>query len=244
MKKKFIMATSTAALVLMAGAPAYAESGASFTHEGRFDLNLGKVTRILEHKDKDKGNDSDEKHERKEARKEHATSTVSVHGSVTAMSGTTITVLGRNDVVYTVNAANAEIEHGTLADIAVGDFIKVKGTIEGSVIIAKEIEEKEMGDKERERNAIFERLNDLRVGIVTALTPTGFTIARFGSGTTTVTTNASTTVKAPGKDATSTIAVGSKVIVGGSTSTSDSITANFVLVLNKGLGWMKHWFGR
>ncbi len=240
MKKKYIMATSTAALVLMAGAPAYAESGASFMHEGRLDLNLGKVTRVLEHKDK--GND--EKRDRKEERKEHATSTVGVHGSVTAVSGTTITVLGKNDVVYTVNAANAEIEHGTLADIAVGDIIKVKGTIEGSVIIAKEIEEKEMGDKERERNAIFERLNDLRVGIVTAITPTGFTIARFGTGTTTVTTNASTTVKAPGKHATSTIAVGSKVIVGGSTSTPDSITANFVLVLNKGLGWMKHWFGR
>ncbi|TSC61322.1 MAG: hypothetical protein Athens041674_810 [Parcubacteria group bacterium Athens0416_74] len=241
MKKKFIMATSTAALVLMAGAPAYAESGASFMHEGRLDLNLGKVTRILEHKDK--GN-NEEKRDRKEERKEHAAGTVGIHGSVTAVSGTTITVLGKNDVVYTVNAANAEIEHGTFADIAVGDTVKVKGTINGSVITATEIEEKEVGDKERERNAIFERLNDLRVGIVTAITPTGFTIARFGSGTTTVTTDASTTVKAPGKHATSTIAVGSKVIVGGSTSTPDSITANFVLVLNKGLGWLKHWFGR
>jgi hypothetical protein len=244
MKKKFIMATSTAALVLMAGAPAYAESGASFMHEGRLDLNLGKVTRILERKDKDNDERRDERRDRKEDRKEHATSTVGVHGSVTAISSTTITVLGKNDVVYTVNAANAEIEHGTLADIAVGDTVKVKGTLEGSVITATEIEEKEVGDKERERNAIFERLNDLRVGIVTAITPTGFTIARFGSGTTTVTTNASTTVKAPGKHSTSTIAVGSKVIVGGSTSTSDTITANFVLVLNKGLGWVKHWFGR
>lgn len=239
MKKKFIMATSAAALVLMAAAPAYAESGASFKHEGRFDLGLGKVTRLLEHKDKD-----GDKRDHKEDKKNFATTTVGIHGSVTAISGTTITVLGKNDVVYTVNAQNAEVEHGTLADIVVGDTVKVKGTINGSVITATEIEEKEIGDKERERNAIFERINDLRIGIVTAVTPTGFTISRFGNGTTTVTTNASTTIKTPGKNATSTIAVGSKVIVGGATSTPDSITANFVLVLNKGLGWVKHWFGR
>lgn len=241
MKKKFIIASATVGALFIAS-PAYADSDRG-NREGFLGVNLGSVTRLRDNDDnRDEGRES--RREQREDRESSATSTMAVHGSVTAISSTTITVLGKNGVVYTVNAAHAEIEHGTFADIAVGDTVKVKGTANGSLIAATEIEEKEKGKKERERNAIFERLNDLRVGIVTAITPTGFTITRFGSGTTTVTTNASTTVKAPGKHATSTIAVGSKVIVGGSTSTPDSITANFVLVLNKGLGWMKHWFGR
>lgn len=236
MKKSYIIASAALGAILVAS-PAYADQDKH--RDGRFAIELGGISGVFDRKES-REKKEDRKEDRKDARKHAAaTSSVAIHGTVTAISGSTITLTGKNGAVLTVDASAATFDDVSLADIRVGDTIKVKGTVSGTVIAATKV-----SDKDSARREFVAKLNDLRVGIVTAVTPTGFTIARFGSGTTTVTTNASTTIKAPGKNGTSTIGVGTKVIVAGSTSTPDSITANFVLVLNKGLGWLKHWFGR
>ncbi len=69
-----------------------------------------------------------------------------VFGTVTAISGNTITITskgGTATTIYTVDAANAEIEKAgksvTLSSIVVGTSILVEGTINGTAIVAKEI---------------------------------------------------------------------------------------------------------
>lgn len=222
MKSKLIVSSAALGMMFMA-APAYADQD-----KGEHRINIGAFAKVLEHKEA-KRDDHDTK----------ATSTVAIHGTVSAVNGSVITVTGKNAAVYTIQAANAEIEDGTLASITVGDQVKVKGTVSGTMIVAAKISEHEKGSREKEH-----QLGNLRAGIVTAVSSNGFTIARFGTGTTTVATNASTTIWTLGEGATTSVSVGSRVIVAGATTSDSSISAKFVLVLNKGLGWMKHWLDR
>lgn len=63
-----------------------------------------------------------------------------VGGSVTAISGTTLTVTAKDGTAYAVDAANAAILKAgattTLASIAQGDTVIVQGTINGSAVTA------------------------------------------------------------------------------------------------------------
>lgn len=65
-------------------------------------------------------------------------------GTVTAINGDVLTVQGKNDVVYTVTTANADIRHenntdARVGDISVGDTVVVQGTLENTSIEAKTI---------------------------------------------------------------------------------------------------------
>lgn len=70
-----------------------------------------------------------------------------IGGEVTAVSGTTITLTGRDNVSYTVDASGATVRTftngtpgtGSIADIAVGDKIGVRGTVSGTSVTATEI---------------------------------------------------------------------------------------------------------
>jgi len=65
-----------------------------------------------------------------------------VHGTVTAVDGTTITVTGRDGASYTVNASSATVQKmtsGALSDIAVGDTIGVQGSVSGTSVTAERI---------------------------------------------------------------------------------------------------------
>jgi hypothetical protein len=65
-----------------------------------------------------------------------------VSGKVTAVNGTTLTVLGPGGQSYTVNAASAMVKKlatGSLADVAVGDTIGVHGDRSGTTVTATTI---------------------------------------------------------------------------------------------------------
>jgi riboflavin synthase alpha subunit len=71
-----------------------------------------------------------------------------VHGKITAIDGNSITIVGMNDITYIVDASDATVkkfEEGTgpvdtsLADLAVGDMIGVRGEIDGTSVDATDI---------------------------------------------------------------------------------------------------------
>jgi hypothetical protein len=67
-----------------------------------------------------------------------------VAGSVTVISGNTITITNKSNVTYTVDATNArfvvkEVTNPTISNIAVGDNITVQGTVNGNSVTASSI---------------------------------------------------------------------------------------------------------
>src|SRR3569832_347979 len=184
------------------------------------------------HNWKDNDNDGDDHH--------HATSTPAtttpstvqgnITGAVSSISGSTITLAGKNGAVYTVNAGTTTISGGaqahTLADVKVGDTLVVRGTLSGSVVTATKITDKAFVNK------VISASDSLRAGIVTAVSSTGLTLQGFGTNSTTsVTTNGSTTVLMKGgATTTGAIATGTKVLAFGTTSTStpDTFVASVI----------------
>lgn len=77
-----------------------------------------------------------------------------VHGTIESISGSTLVVTGKDGTTYTVDASNATIKTaaeggtlttGSLADLATGDKIGVRGDISGTSVSATEIMEGFMG---------------------------------------------------------------------------------------------------
>ena len=66
-----------------------------------------------------------------------------IGGSVTAISGTTITVANKSNITYTIDASNAVIEKknaaSTLSSITVGDNVVVQGAVNGTSIVASSV---------------------------------------------------------------------------------------------------------
>lgn len=65
-----------------------------------------------------------------------------VMGTVTAVSGTTITITGKDGKTYTIDASSAQIgkiETITAGDVHVGDTLGVEGTLSGTNVTAKHI---------------------------------------------------------------------------------------------------------
>ncbi len=66
-----------------------------------------------------------------------------VAGSVTAISGNTITITNKSNVTYTVDATNAKVEKGNAAsaisNVAVGDMIVAQGTVNGNSVTASSV---------------------------------------------------------------------------------------------------------
>ncbi len=68
-----------------------------------------------------------------------------VNGTVTAISGTTLTVTNATGTVYTVDASQAKVAEGmfvsglSVANIQVGDKVSIRGTVSGTTITAKMI---------------------------------------------------------------------------------------------------------
>lgn len=66
-----------------------------------------------------------------------------IGGTVTAVSGNTITITNKSNVTYTIDASNAKITKSgtaaTVANVAVGDSIVAQGTINGNTVVAANI---------------------------------------------------------------------------------------------------------
>ena len=220
-------------IALLAVTPAFADADRDASHAGDRGFGIGALLKSLH-----------------DTRTEdlHATSTnnVSVSGTVTAMSGTTITLMSAHGGVYTINAASATIKAGsntalTLADVRVGDALKVKGTLSGSVITASSIKDKTIASREA-----LTRFNGVRAGEVTAIGTNTITLDRFGTGSTNVITSGSTFYAVNGSATTSAaVKVGSNLLVFGPTTISgsnDSITASVVLILDSSVKFLQHVF--
>ncbi|MFA6050418.1 MAG: DUF5666 domain-containing protein [Candidatus Paceibacterota bacterium] len=178
-------------------------------------------------------------------------------GKVTAINGTTLTVVGKGkeressaSTTFTVNASNATILKGgattTVSAIAVGDVVLVQGTINGSTIDAKVIHSGVRNkDKEKEdKPKILNNGQPVIAGKVTAVSSTTITVMGGASTTYTVNaTNAKFVVKGNASTTISSIEVGDNVIVQGTVNGS-SVVATTVIEKgaedNKGKGF----FGR
>ena len=67
-----------------------------------------------------------------------------VAGSVTAISGSTITITNKSNVTYTIDATNAKFDvkgvlSPTISNITVGDNITVQGTVNGNAVTASSV---------------------------------------------------------------------------------------------------------
>ncbi len=65
-----------------------------------------------------------------------------VRGTVSAVSGSTLTVTGQNGTTYTVDASGAttsKVQTIRLSEISVGDSVDVGGTVTGTTVTAKNI---------------------------------------------------------------------------------------------------------
>ena len=69
-------------------------------------------------------------------------------GSVTAVSGNTITLTGKNGATYTIDAESAKVKKvsdSDVSNIAVGDTLQVNGSTSGSTVTATNIVDGVMG---------------------------------------------------------------------------------------------------
>ena len=122
-------------------------------------------------------------------------------GTVSAISGTSITMTGTNGTSYTVDASQVKIMNGlSISNIQVGDKVQVVGTVSGTSIAAKSI-----NDQSFQGRNIF-------MGSVTAVSGSTITISGRNKMNYTVDASQATVTKGMGTKAT-TVAV-SGIVVG------------------------------
>lgn len=236
-----VVATGVIVATLLAAGPAFADSG----RDENTGLHLGVFAKVL------KENRQDRREDRRDTR--HSTSTAAtstkqftVEGTITFISGTTLTVQGGKGAVYTVNAGGASVVgHDnvslTFSALAVNDKVQVKGSLVNNVIVATRIKDKSDATGKTAKTAKVHR--SVEAGIVNAINGSIFTIANFGSsGNTTVTTNGSTKYFVQGSATTSAaLTNGAHVLVLGTSSatSTSSVNASIVVILTEGLNWIK-----
>jgi hypothetical protein len=163
-------------------------------------------------------------------------------GTVTAISGSTITITNkRNNTSYTVDATNATIQKFaapasgstskptpttiSVSGIAVGDTITVQGTVSGTNVVATKIMDGTMGMMGGRGG--FAGGHQGATGTVSAIN--GNTITLTGKDGKTYTVNASSaSVKKVSDSSVSNIVVGDTLTVNGTTS-GTSITAKNII---------------
>jgi len=162
--------------------------------------------------------------------------------TITAINGSTLTVKAKNDAVYTVNTAGAEIKDSddvtaTVAQMKVGDTVTIKGNLNGSVIAAEKI-----SDSALRLRTVLAANGAAGAGVVTSVNGSTFTYTPYGTNATTTVSTASTTVYRVNGEATSSAAlqVGSNVVLAGTTNSDTSIAASIVGIFTRGFGFFKH----
>ena len=80
-----------------------------------------------------------------------------VAGSVTAISGDTITITNKSNITYTIDATNAKItirnQVSSISNVAVGDNLIVQGTVNGNSMVASSvIDQKTTANTNRNNN--------------------------------------------------------------------------------------------
>lgn len=159
--------------------------------------------------------------------------TLSVLGTVTSISGSTIMMAAKNSTstVYSVDTTNAKLirHYGaalTLADMQTGDMLRVTGQILGTNIAAKTVRD----DSLQARYGTF-------VGTVSSLSGTSFVLVSKERGNQTINTSTSTVIRlADKKGSFSDLAVGETVTVSGVWDrTNTNVTANRITIKVNGI---------
>lgn len=211
-----------------------------------FGTDTGKSDMNKNHEAKDGDNDRDDR----DGDKHHSTTTPEgktvVAGTVTSVSGSTITLQTKNGAVYSVNASGAVVFTSkdtavTVADVRAGDTIVVRGTATGQTIMAEKIVDGALVSR-----VFLSALGVAGGGVITAVNGSTFTVKPFGTAaTTTVTMDASTAYKINGQATTSSaLSVGSHVLLTGTSTSNVSIAASIVNIFSAGFGFLKHLFVR
>jgi hypothetical protein len=174
-----------------------------------------------------------------------------VVGTVSAISGTTITLTGRTGfgsttatTTYTVDASSATVlknnATSTVSSIAVGDRIFVQGTVSGSSVTAKTIFDGAgwmmgRGDRNGRPGMMGSSTSPFTgngqpviAGTVSAINGSSLTVTTAASTTYTVDASNAKILQGPNMVALSTITVGSHVVIQGAVSGS-SVTASTVI---------------
>ena len=244
--KKYLLASSAATIALLVASPVLADSGPGKSGDG-LHFGLGSIVRLLAH-DRHDGDQGD-----KQDKKDHgdrggnatstANSSVTISGTIAAISGSQITVSAQGGTTYIVDASGAELKGGVsaavLGDLRVGDTVSVHGKLNGSAIVASSLRDFSLSQR-----AFLTAIGAAGAGVVTAINGSSFTLKSFASPSTTVTTDASTTYKFNGQaTSSSALSVGSKVLVAG-TSTNAGIAASVVSIWNLSIDFLRHLFFR
>lgn len=121
----------------------------------------------------------------------HGKGAPGIHGVITQIDTTTITVKGMNGIIYTVDTSDAEvrkftegegIDPVTLEDLTVGDTISVRGVINGEQVVASDI----MSGDRLMMGGVQGRRGHGAMGEVTGIDGTTLTIKTLGGDTVTV----------------------------------------------------------
>jgi hypothetical protein len=152
-----------------------------------------------------------------------------ISGTVSAISGSTLTVTNATGTVYTVDASSAKVMEGlfvsglSVSDIRVGDKILIRGTVNGTSVTAKSISDPSFIGR------------NIFTGTVASISGTTITITSKQAATSTVDATSATITSGVFNKKTipvSDVNVGDRLTIIGSTSGS-TITATVIQDLGK-----------
>ncbi len=160
-----------------------------------------------------------------------------VHGTVTAVNGTTITITDeRQNTIYTIDASGATFKKATagsapttvtISEIAVGDTIGARGTVSGTTVTATEVMEGAMGRGGPGGMGGHGRGQGV-MGTVTAVNGSTITVTDQRSGTSYTVNAGAATVQKMTAGALSDIVVGDTIGVQGDVS-GTAVTAKNIM---------------
>lgn len=168
-------------------------------------------------------------------------------GTVTAVSGTTITVSAKGrggegaETTYTVDASNATVlkKNGTgsaVSAIVVGDTVVIQGAISGTSITAKMI--RDGGPPQKPRNKESDNAQAPPIqgngkpvigGSVTAINSATLTVTNKSNVTYTVDASSATVVKGRASSTLAGVAIGDNVLIQG-TVNGNLVTASSIII--------------
>ncbi|HUO75736.1 MAG TPA: DUF5666 domain-containing protein [Candidatus Paceibacterota bacterium] len=160
-------------------------------------------------------------------------------GSVSAISGTTLTVTGKvgpqggTATTYTVDASGATVtKNGTASSvsaIAVGDMVMVQGTVNGTSVTATAIRDGMPARPQNTPNPIIQGNGEPVVaGSVTAINGSTLTITNKSSITYTIDASNATVVVKGASSSVGSVAVGDNVVVQGTVNGTSVVAASVI----------------
>jgi|GEM_PF-3680366 len=236
MNRTFV-ASAAVAMSLLATTPVLAHSKNADVHANgevkvNAGLHLGSVMRIFH--DEHRNGDDRGNRESGETR---------ISGKVVAINDETITVTKENGTTYAVDASNASfVGEGNaeidLEDIEVGDFVSVRGDLEGTVMEAASV--KVLSDQP------FAKFSNkaMAIGTISSVGNSSFVLSPIGTTSNATVTFDSDTKFRGSADESGDLLLGGGAFVFGTTSstTPGTISASLVVMFQDGFAFLRNMF--